>query len=125
MSYDIEINVKVEGCNEYAKIAEPELSSPTYNLGKMFRACMDWDYSQSEKDENGNYKTVYYPCDFVIEKVERGLRELYTNREQYVKYNPANGWGSLDGAISVLESLRDCIYEESRYIPINCLYMSW
>ena len=39
MSYDIRIAVKVEGAekgNEYAVIEAPELSSPTYNLGKMF-----------------------------------------------------------------------------------------
>lgn len=115
MSYDIRINVKVEGCGEYATIAFPEYDSPTYNLGEMFRACMDWDFSQSE----------YYPCDLVIEKVERGIRELRTNRKKYEKYNPSNGWGSLDDAIEALESLRKCIYEQAEYIPMNCLYMNW
>ena len=125
MSYDIGIYVKVEGCDKYAMIAEPECASPTYNLGEMFRACMDWDYSQSEKDENGVYKTVYYPCDFVIDRVERGLRELRTSRKKYEKYNPSNGWGNVHSAIKALESLRECIYEQAEEIPLNCLYMSW
>lgn len=125
MSYDIRISVKVEGCNKYAIIAEPEYSSPTYNLGKMFRACMDWDYSQSVKNENGKYETAYYPCDFVIDKVERGLRELRCNRKKYEKYNPSNGWGSIGSAITALESLRTCIYENAEEIPLNCMYMSW
>ena len=39
MSYDLRIAVKVDGCDKFAQIAEPEYRSPTYNLGKMFRAC--------------------------------------------------------------------------------------
>ena len=50
MSYDLRIRVKAEGCDRYPVIAEPEYDSPTYNLGKMFRACMDWDYNQYEKN---------------------------------------------------------------------------
>lgn len=31
MSYDLRIAVKVDGCDKFAQIAEPEYSSPTYN----------------------------------------------------------------------------------------------
>ena len=125
MSYDITISVKVAGCDKYARIATPEYDSPTYNLGAMFRACMDWDYSQSDQDADGHWQTCYYPCDFVIEKVERGIKELRTKRKDYLKFNPENGWGNIDSAIKALESLRTCIYEQAEDIPLNCLYMSW
>lgn len=125
MSYDIRICVKVEGYDKYAQVAVPEYDSPTFNLGEMFRACMDWDFCTSEVDENGNYHVRYYPCSFVIEKVERGIRELRTNGKAYKKYNPPNGWGDINGALLALESLRDCIYEQAEEIPINYLYMSW
>jgi hypothetical protein len=125
MSYDLKIRVKAEGCEAYPTIATPEYDTPTYNLGEMFRKCMDWDYSQGEKDENGEWHDCIYKCDFVIEKVQRGINELRTNRSKYYQYEPENGWGTLDGAIRVLESLRDCIYEQSEEIPLNCLYMSW
>lgn len=115
MSYDIRICVKAEGCDAYPVIAAPEYDSPTYNLGKMFRACMGWDYSQGE----------YYRADFVIEKVQRGIKELRTNRKEYLKYNPANGWGDIDGAITAIESLRECIYEQAEEIPLNCMYVRW
>lgn len=115
MSYDLEICVKIEGCDQYARIAEPKLCNPTYNLGKMFRACMGWDYSQSE----------LYPCSFAIEKVEHGIKELSANRDAYMQYNPSNGWGSLDGALAALASLRNCIYEVAEEIPLSCLYMRW
>lgn len=125
MSYDIRIKVKAQGCDVYPTIAIPEHDSPTYNLGTMFRKCMDWDFSQSEKDEFNNWSTCFYPCDFVIEKVEHGIRELRTNRKKYEQYNPENGWGNIDDAINVLESLRTCIYEQAEEIPLNCLYMCW
>lgn len=125
MSYDIRIRVKAEGCDKYPVIAYPEYDSPTYNLGKMFRSCMDWDYSQSEMGKDGKYHTRYYRCDFVIKKVGRGIKELTENRKEYEKYNPENGWGDLDGALKVLKSLRECIYEQAEEIPLDCMYMSW
>lgn len=125
MSYDIRLSVKVQGCDKYAVIAIPEYDSPTYNLGKMFRACMDWDFDQGKKDETGHYQTAYYPCDFVLKKVTHGVNELHINRKKYMAYEPDNGWGTIDSAVRVLESLRECILEQSEDIPLNCLYMSW
>lgn len=115
MSYDLRIAVKVDGTDIFAQIAEPDYANPTYNLGDMFRACMDWNYTQSE----------YYPCSEVITKVERGIRELRANRSAYEKYNPSNGWGSISAALVALESLRECIYEQAEYIPIEHLWMAW
>lgn len=115
MSYDLRVAVKVEGCDKYANIAEPEYANPTYNLGDMFRACMGWDYKQGE----------YYSCDFVMPRVEHGIEELKHNRKKYEQYNPSNGWGSIDSAIQDLESLRACIYDQAEEIPLECLYMCW
>lgn len=115
MSYDLRIAVKVDGTDIFAQIAEPEYASPTYNLGDMFRACMDWDYTQSE----------YYPCSEAITKVERGIRELRANKSAYIKYNPSNGWGDISSALRSLESLRECIYEQAEDIPIEHLWMAW
>ena len=125
MSYDISICVKIEGLDQYAEIGEPEYAHPTYNIGSMLRAAMDWDYSQCEKDENGNWHDCYYKCDFVIGRVEQGIRELRTNPQKYKKYEPENGWGSIGGALEALESLRACIYEFAERIPIEHLYMCW
>ena len=115
MSYDIRLAVKVDGTDIYADIAEPKYSSPTYNLRDMFVACMDWDYSQGE----------YYKCEDVLNKVERGIRELTCRPNIYNQYNPSNGWGSRTSAIEALESLRECILEQAEYIPIEHLYVRW
>ena len=125
MSYDLRIRVKVEGCDVYAEIARPEYDSPTYNLGQLFRSCMDWDYSQSEKGDDGKYHSVYYRCADIIKNVEQGIRELRAHPKKYEHLLPENGWGTMHGAIKSLESLRDCIYEQAEDIPIECLWMSW
>ena len=127
MSYDIRLSVKVQGCDKYAVIGVPEYDSPTYNLGKMFRACMDWDFDQGDTDEDGKWHTNYYPCDFVMERVIHGIQELYVNPKKYKKYEPENGWGTIESAKKALESLRDCIIEKTdeQDIPRNCVYMNW
>lgn len=126
MSYDIAIAVKVAGAEDiYATVGEPEWRSPTYNLGKLFRACMEWNYSQSEIGEDGEYHTCYYKCDFALERIEQGIREIRTNRSAYVHLLPENGWGTFSSAIEALESTRECIFELAEDIPLDCLYMKW
>lgn len=114
-SYDLRVSVKVEGCDKYSDIGYPEYDHPTYNLRDMFEACMNWDYSQGE----------YYPCAEYVSKIERGITELKFHRENYVKYNPSNGWGSIDSALKALESWWECIQEKAETIPIDCLYIRW
>ena len=115
MSYDLRIAVKVYGCAKFAEIDEPEYSSPTYNLGKMFRTCTGWDFKQGE----------YYKCSEVIGNIEKGIKELLTNKAQYKQYEPENGWGTVSSAIITLERLRDCIYKQALEIPLDCLYVAW
>lgn len=116
MSYDLEIGVKVAGAdNLYARIAEPERHSPTYNLGVMFRKCTSWDFEQSK----------WYRCADVIDNINHGIKELRTRRKHYEQYNAPNGWGTVDSAIEDLESLRNCIYEQCEDIPIEYLYVRW
>lgn len=115
MSFDIRIGVKVEGLDKIVEIGEPELANPTYNLGKMFRACTGWDFKQRE----------YYRCSEVIEKIEHGIRELRTRPSAYKELKPSNGWGNLDDAIRVLESMRVYIYERAEDIPIEHLWVAW
>ena len=125
MSYDIRIAVKVAGADEdlYAVIAQPEFSSPTYNLRDMFVACMDWDYDQGK----------WYKVTDVYQKIVRGILNLRGNERQFMKYNPPNGWGDTQSALRALESLKECIDDidnpEGWYgwntIPKGLLYMSW
>ena len=115
MSYCIGIYAKVEGCGKYIETTYPTYYKPTYNLGKLFRTCMDWNFKNSE----------YYRCDNVIEYVEKGIEELEHNPLKYTKLLPSNGWGTMSGAIETLRSIRECILEENEDIPLKCLYLRW
>lgn len=123
MSYDLRIGVKVEGAEDlYAVIDEPDNSSPTYNLGEMFRACTGWDFVQ------GNW----YKVSEVLPLIEHGIHELRFNRLAYGKYAPENGFGSSSGALKVLESIVECIQNNTpdscwtwNHIPLDLMYISW
>lgn len=121
MSYDLRIGVRVHGTDIIAVIDEPELSSPTYNLGKMFRACTGWDFHQGE----------WYNAAEVLPCIEHGIKELHLNRETYKQYDAPNGWGTTSSAMEALESLRDCIYGDIagdrtwQAIPVEHLYICW
>lgn len=130
MSYDIRLAVAVAGApvNEdgeplYAVIDEPELASPTYNLGDMFRACTGWDFKQGK----------FYRVSEVLPLIEKGIHELRFNAKAYKKYEPDNGWGSIGGALEALESMLECIRRNApgsdnwswQEVPLDCLYIAW
>lgn len=126
MSYDIRISVKVYGAekgNEYAVIAEPEFSSPTYNIGEMLRKCMGWDFEQGE----------YYRVSDVYQNIVRGIINLREHEEEYEKYNSPNGWGTTVSALKTLVSLKQCIddiedpngWADWNTFPKALLYVAW
>ncbi|WP_270468033.1 hypothetical protein [Catenibacterium mitsuokai] len=115
MSYSIGIYVKVEGCDKYVEIAEPFYASPSYNLGMLFRSCMDWDFKLEE----------YYKCDHVIEHLDRGIKELRYKPYDYAGLIPGNDWQGMPNALYVLDSIKDCILEQAEEIPLDCMYMNW
>lgn len=127
MSYDLRFAVETVMENadgeQYVVIGEPEYDSPTYNYHRMFVACMDWDYKQG----------VWYRWIDVRKHFERGLRELKENRAEYEQYNPPNGWGTLDGAIRVMQSVLDAVDAKgdwdwealTRYWPEEALWFQW
>lgn len=123
MSYDLRIGVKVDGAKDlYAVIAEPELSSPTYNLRNMFVACMGWDYEQGQ----------WHKVSEVLPMIQHGIKELEYHPAKYKKYNAPNGWGTVESALKALKSLEECIRDNSaeasntwNAIPLELMYMRW
>lgn len=115
MSYDIEIGVRIYDTDLYVRIAEPKYSNPTYNLGQMFRAATGWDFEQGK----------WYRCEDVMPNIFRGIAELVLKSSKYKVLEPKNGWGTIQGARECLESMRDCIYEQAEYIPIEHLWVRW
>lgn len=123
MSYDIMLGVKVSGAeNLYAVIAEPELSSPTYNLGEMFRKCTGWNYEQGK----------WYKVSDVLPLIQHGIQELSLHPSAYKKYNAPNGWGTVGIALESLKSMEKCIRDNSEdasitwnEIPLDLMYIRW
>lgn len=123
MSYDIRLGVKVEGLDVIAVIDEPEYSSPTYNIGKMLRACTGWNFEQGK----------WYRVSEVWPMIEHGISELHINGAKYKEYDSPNGWGNTSSAMEALESLSKCIRENIgqsdwgkwQVIPADHLWVRW
>lgn len=119
MSYDLRFAVKVDIGNEcrFVNIGYPEYDHPTYNLSKMFRTCMNWDYEQGE----------YYKLSDIEKNILRGIKELENSPNKYRKYEPENKWGTVEGALKVLKGLYRDMHEfsEEQNIPLEYLYLRW
>lgn len=115
MSYSIGIYVKVEGCDKFAEIAYPEYSSPSYNLGRLFRSCMDWNFKSEE----------YYRCDYAVGRLNKGIKELMYCPKEHLKLNPTLSMGSVASSLDILGSVRECILKQAENIPLECMYMKW
>jgi hypothetical protein len=123
VSYDIRLGVKVDGAKDlYAVVDEPELASPTYNLGQMFRKCTGWNYEQGK----------WYKVSDVLPLIQHGIQELSYHPSAYKKYNAPNGWGTVESALESLKSMEKCIRDNSEdasitwnEIPLDLMYIRW
>lgn len=120
MSYDISIGVLIKGegseHDDYMfNLTEPELANPTYNLRGIFTQSTGWNYKQG----------VWYKCEEVIPLIEIGILELKYHAEHYRHLEPENGWGTVEAALAALESIKKCINETKKQVPMHYLYMKW
>lgn len=124
MSYDIRLGVKVEGGNNlFAVIDEPsEYKNPTYNLGKMFRECTGRNFEQGR----------WYKVSDVLPLIEKGVRKLKFSPQKYRRFEPENGWGTVESALQGLEAMLECIRNNTETscmtwnaIPIELMYVAW
>lgn len=119
MSYDLRFAVKGIDQKMYV-VFEPDMNSPTYNLSKVFRAAMDWDFKQSE----------WYLVRDILPNIERGVIELEMNGMDYKRYELGDGYGTVDGALKVLRGLRYDIYKhlngyDWNDYSLDNLYICW
>lgn len=121
MSYDIRFGVKVAGAdNIYAVIGEPEIHSPTYNVGQILRQSTGWDFDQGE----------WYKVSEVLPMIESGIHELAFNSGKYKHLEPDNGLGSVTTAYEALNSIIDWLTHGLKWswnedIPLECIYICW
>lgn len=116
MSYDLRFAVKAEN-GQFVDFCTPEYDQPTYNVGMIFRKCMGFNFEQGK----------YYKVSEIIDNLKHGLSETIINAKVYKKYEPDNGWGSVETVRKSLQSVIDCInlIEEQRHIPMDVVYLAW
>ena len=104
MSLDLRLELPVDTGNKPFK-AELYDGNITHNLGKMARECGLYEpmwrpylvvgLDIEEEDE------VVINAGVLIKDLRRGIEELENNKEEYIQYNPDNGWGDYDGLLRV------------------------
>lgn len=94
MSFDFRFVAKLEGIEEYATVGYLE-ANITYNVGTLIRKSTNWDL----KNGVGEKLTDLIP------KLLVGIRELTLNEKEYQQYEPANGWGNIEGVINLYENI--------------------
>ena len=104
----------------------------THNLNKMAIASglydvmwrpytlidgFDLNFSQREEFEFEDSHLIR--ANFISKKLEQGLDELLSNKEEYVIFNPSNGWGNYDNLVNVARTyLHYCKEYPDSYIRI-------
>lgn len=90
MSYDIQIAVTERVTGRHVRVDNMcDHSSPTYNLRDVFAESMGWDYDQG----------IWYPVSDVTTYLKHGIDELSEHGSDYAKYEPDNGWGTVEDAL--------------------------
>lgn len=90
MSLDVSVKAK--------RVVDVYEDNITYNLAPMYYKCIDI---------NGGLKALNgMKCKDAVPVLNRAIDDLIENKEEYEKLNPKNGWGSYEGLLKSLKSLR-------------------
>lgn len=103
MSLDVSVKAK--------RVVDVYEDNITYNLAPMYYKCIDI---------NGGLKALNgMKCKDAIPVLNRAIDDLIENKEEYEKLNPKNGWGSYEGLLKSLKSLRiACLENPSGKVEI-------
>lgn len=103
MSLDVSVKAK--------RVVDVYEDNITYNLAPMYYKCIDID---------GGLKALNgMKCKDAVPVLNRAIDDLIENKEEYEKLNPKNGWGSYEGLLKSLKSLRiACLENPSGKVEI-------
>ena len=93
MGYGIGLEKICEHCGNDDYI---EVANITYNISPMYRKAFGGD---------GINDLNEILAEKAIPKIVKAIDEMANNKTEYEKLNPANGYGSYNGALSVLQKL--------------------
>lgn len=95
MSADIWLVIDTGG-SEKARLTDPSIHV-TYNLSKMLK----------EAGYPGHNEIMGAPAGEAGGVLQGVLDRLEANPEHFRQFNPPNGWGTYDGAVSFIRRFRD------------------
>lgn len=114
MSYDCEIGT-VFANKTIECFYIPTISNPTYNLRNIFCKAMDFEFTQGK----------WYPMKDMLGRFDRAIETIYADPASFRSLEPANRWGTVEGALECFK----CWASESRdllaEVPIENLYFRW
>lgn len=88
-----------------------ELGNQTYNHGRIWGESMGVDHFRKFKNEKA--KELILP-------LKLGLARIDCDPEYYAKFEPANGWGSVEQAVEYMRKvLQACIEHPELYYRFN------
>ena len=95
MSYDIQFCVKAEGVDDWVNTGYTT-ANITWNVRDIITKSTGLEWNNEAN--NGL-------CSEVMPKIKAGRDELIKNGMKYKKYEPKNGWGSVENTIDFFDEL--------------------
>lgn len=94
MSYDVSFKAKLEGADQWVYVG-PEWINHTSNTAAMIKeVCGSYP-----SDWNGKN------CSDMITVLENGTKLLRSHSQEYRRYEPSKGWGTVETTIEFLERI--------------------
>ena len=77
----------------------------TYNLAPIYYKAID--------EELGFKKLKGMTCKKALPIINNAIKNMLDNKEEYLKLNPENGWGSYDGLLEEFKKMKECCENNS------------
>jgi hypothetical protein len=106
MSWWIGVEAVVDTGHSVEQSLELYDRNVTYNLSPMFYKAFDL--------EDGIRGLDKMLCSEAAPHIEEAIRRMTTDKDEYVKLNPENGWGTYDGAMEFLNEWFDAVREHPK-----------
>lgn len=71
----------------------------TYNLADMYYKAID--------KEKGFEKLNGMTCKEALPIINKAIKDMIDNQEEYKKLNPINGWGTYEGLLKIFQDMRN------------------
>lgn len=100
MSYDVSFKAKLEGLDKWVYVGKKWINY-TSNVSTLI------------KEVCGYYPTYWNGkcCSDVYPAIQQGIELLTQHPQMYRQFEPANGWGSVEGTLEFLKNIADVCRE--------------